>query len=182
MLAGFTIYYSGDSSGGAERRHQGIVRTTRAAQHAAPKDVRDAAAMCAAMRISPQAASAQAVGAATCASTPAAAQMAPPTAAMRRRGCRGGKKHKKRMQTRHEPPPAPGAAVGVCARACAPASASSVNTGNANSSPLQHPAPRGPSMTGSTSTVLSASATAFLPRGGKRVRDGDDRPRSDRVP
>ena len=176
-LNGFTIYYSGDSSGGANRRQHGITRATWAAQplhpdHAAPDTQRGAAASCAAQPSS-NVTSAQDVCAATSAHAPAAASQAPPTAAARRRGCRGGQKHRKRAQARHKHAPTSTEAMGAPERASAPAAAHNVCTASATST-CARPAPHGPTAAGSTSTPLSASAPAFLPRGGKRVRYADD--------
>ena len=178
-LTGFTIYYSGDSSGGAERRRHGLTRTCWAAS--APT-TRNAAADSAAR---PPLAGEQVVSAATCADAPAMASLAPATAARRRRGCRGGAKHKKRNEAEHKAAAASAAKpAGACAAADAAADYHDVDMMLSVPSKCEHPVLRlgpwvGPRVPSAANTPSSSSssrpfnphAATFYPKvDRKRVR------------
>ena len=125
-LTGFTVYNSGDSSGGAGKRHSGFTCPVQAApafnvNRAAPAQSEPRAAASRAAQPSPQANAQDAC--ALHAHAQAAAESAPTAAARRRRGCRGGAKHKTRTQTGHGRAAAPGLAGSAPERAGAPAAA-----------------------------------------------------------
>ena len=176
-LTGFTVYYNGDSSGGASRRQQ--AGFTRAVGQTPPPDIHVAASDARAPGTAAQSAvptsqdATQDACAATGAHTPAMDAPAPPMAARRRRGCRGGSKHRKRTPGHNGAPESTVATMSARVRACAHIMEACCRMSDTTMSACTRPAPDNPSATGSTPTALSSSAAPFFPRGGKRVREAD---------